>query len=73
MSDETSVSIITAPEFISLLAHCFLFRLGGQQVLTVDEIADIANDHLGIRNIYDVEKKTFTLTLKPKLKVEGRG
>lgn len=54
------------PQLVGLLIHLLLFRLGGQQQFTQQEILDIAKDYEGIRMAFDKNTGTLYLRLKPK-------
>jgi hypothetical protein len=72
----TPVGVITAkedPELLVIFAHILLYRLGGQQSFTLDEMTAISKECLGMRTIYDIQNETFLLTLKPVVKNEGAG
>jgi hypothetical protein len=74
--DTTPVNTITAqqdPDLVAIFAHILLYRLGGQQSFTLDEMTAISQECLGMRTIYDIPNKTFLLTLKPVVKSEGAG
>lgn len=52
--------------FKALMMHCLLFRLGGQQKFTMEEIVEIQQQHIGVRIIHNRDDQTFVLTLQPR-------
>jgi hypothetical protein len=61
------------PSMMAILCSCLLFRLGGQQSFTTEEIQTVMVDYLGIRSAFDPETQIWVLTLKPEIKPDGPG
>ena len=55
------------PELMAMLVNGLLFRLGGQQKFTLEELVTISKDAYGIRLVWDMkaEPPTIVVTFKP--------
>jgi len=66
-----------APEFVSILLCCLLFKLGGQITLTLGEIEEIHSQYpsirfaLGVGNSDDPKDERITATLRSRDHVEN--